>query len=148
MFDESDALGTLGDIYHVTRGYLKPYPCCRWAQPGVEAVFALTDEYDIDPDQVNAIHVATFEEATHLQTRQPESPEAAQYSSHYPITAALARGRFTQVEHTTATRTDAEIRSLEERVNLVVNDELDDHFPNECLARVKIEPPRRQTRRR
>ena len=139
VFDESDALDTLGDIYHVTRGYLKPYPCCRWAQPGVEAVLALTDEYNIDPNQVNEIHVATFGEATHLQTRQPESPEAAQYSYPYPIAATLVRGRFTQAEHTTATRTDTEIRSLAECVNLVVDDEIDERFPNECLARVEIE---------
>ncbi|QFU82320.1 MmgE/PrpD family protein [Natronorubrum aibiense] len=141
IFDVSDALETLGDRFHVTRGYLKPYPCCRWAQPGVEAVLTLTDEQSIPPEHVETIRVSTFEEATHLRTRTPASPEEAQYSYPYPVAAALVRGQFTQTEHTTAVRTDPEVLALTERVDLVVDDDIDARFPSECLARVDIETP-------
>lgn len=139
VFDEPSVSDTLGDTYHVTRGYLKPYPCCRWAQPGVEAVLELRARHDVDPECVESVRVATFEEATHLRTRRPSTPEEAQYSYPYPVAAALARGRFTQAEHAASARTDAAVLGLADRVEFVVDDELDGRFPEECLARVDVE---------
>jgi 2-methylcitrate dehydratase PrpD len=45
VFDEPDVTVTdsLNDRFHVTEGYMKPYPCCRWAQPGVRAVLGLRE---------------------------------------------------------------------------------------------------------
>lgn len=139
VFDESDVVDTLGDSYHVTEGYLKPYPCCRWAQPGVEAVLSLTRNHDIDPEDVASIQIETFEEAIHLQTREPTTPEEAQYSYPYPVAAALARGRFTQTEHEPSARTDPTIHALVDRVHLDVDERLDARFPEECLARVTLQ---------
>lgn len=139
VFDDADAVDTLGEEFQVTNGYLKPYPCCRWAQPGVEAVLTLTSQYDIDPQTVESVRVETFEEATHLRTRSPDTVEEAQYSYPYPVAAALARGQFTQAEHAVAVRSDAAVCTLAERVELRVNGVLDERFPSECLARVEVE---------
>lgn len=141
VFDETGvtATATFGDTYHVTEGYLKPYPCCRWAQPGVEAVLALTASGDFDSTAVEAVRIHTFEEATHLHTRAPESPEEAQYSYPFPVAAALARGRFTQAEHAPDALTDPEILGLSESVELQTDDALNDRFPQECLARVELD---------
>lgn len=141
IFDESTVSDSFRDQYHVTRGYFKPYPCCRWAQPGVEAILALRSQHDIDPASVESIHVATFEEATRLRTRIPETPEEAQYSYSYPVAAALARGRFTQAEHRGSARADDRILTLTDRVEFAVDDELDERFPEECLARATVATP-------
>ena len=139
VFDEAAVDETLGEEFHVTRGYLKPYPCCRWAQPGIEAVLRLRARYDVDPVSVESVRIATFEEATQLHTRRPETPEEAQYSYPYPVAAALVRGQLTQAEHTASARTDATILALADRVGFVVDDDLDRRFPGECLARVAVE---------
>lgn len=138
VFDEYEGEDTFGETHHVTNGYLKPYPCCRWAQPGVEAVLSLAGER-IETGAVETIRVETFEEATHLHTRAPETPEEAQYSYPYPVAAALERGQFTQAEHSPEIRTDPDVLALAERVELVVSEELDERFPSECLARVTVE---------
>jgi 2-methylcitrate dehydratase PrpD len=139
VFDEAAVEDTLREEFHVTQGYLKPYPCCRWAQPGVEAVLRLRSRYDVDPTSVESVRVATFEEATQLHTRRPETPEEAQYSYPYPVAAALVRGQFTQAEHAASARTDATILALADRVEFVVDDALNERFPTECLARVAVE---------
>lgn len=139
VFDESDVTDTLGKEFHITNGYLKPYPCCRWAQPGIEAVLKLTSQHDFDPADVQSIIIETFEEATHLQVRSPETPEEAQYSYPYPVAAALAHGRFTQAEHAVSARTNSNILELAERVELTVDETLNARFPTDCLARVEIE---------
>lgn len=141
IFDESTVNDSFRDQYHVTRGYLKPYPCCRWAHPGIEAILTLRAQHDIDLSSIESIRVATFEEATRLHTRVPETPEEAQYSYPYPVAAALARGRFTQAEHRKSARTDAGILALTDRVEFEVDDELDERFPEECLACVTVATP-------
>ena len=139
VFDEATVSDSFRDQYHVTRGYFKPYPCCRWAQPGVEAILTLRSRHDIDPASVELIRVATFKEATQLRTRVPDTPEEAQYSYPYPVAAALSRGRFTQAEHKESARTDTEILGLTDRVEFEVDAELDERFPEECLARITVD---------
>jgi 2-methylcitrate dehydratase PrpD len=142
VFDEGDVSATddLGDHCYLTTGYLKPYPCCRWAQPGVEAVLDLRETHGIAPESVETIRVHTFEAATHLGTRRPESAEAAEYSYPYPVAAALACGEFTPAELTASRRADAAILALADRVELVVDSDLEARFPAECLARVELVP--------
>ncbi len=138
-FDDINDRHSLDGPFHVTRGYLKPHPCCRWAQPGVEAVLGLVSQNELDPGSVERIRVATFEEVTYLQTCAPTSPEDAQYSYPYPVTAALVRGQFTQAEHAAEGQSDPEVLDTAERVELLVDEALDAAFPHECLARVEIE---------
>jgi 2-methylcitrate dehydratase PrpD len=143
VFDEPtvDVTDSLGETYETTRGYLKPYPCCRWAQPGLEAALELSEAHGLDSATVDAVRIETFSEATRLATRAPESPEEAQYSYPYPVAAALVRGRFTQREHAADVRTDLDVLALADRVDLRVDDALDARFPSECLARIVVETP-------
>ncbi len=140
VFDESgvDVTETLGTTHHVTRGYLKPHPCCRWAHPGIDAALELRDRHDIDPERVEEIRIHTFEEATHLDTRRPAMVEAAEYSYPYPVAAALVRGQFTAAELREPARDDASILCLAEVVRFVVDADLDERFPEACLARIEL----------
>ena len=146
VFDDASMDDTLNDVFHVTEGYLKPYPCCRWAQPGVEAVLKLTSQYEIDPTSIRSVQISTFEEAVHLQTRKPKTPEEAQYSYAYPVAAALLRGRFTQSELSESTREDSDILAIADHIEFAVDNELDTRFPEECLARVAVRTTERTYR--
>lgn len=141
IFDEAtvDVTDSLGHRFHVTEGYLKSYPCCRWAQPGVEATLALRERHGINTDAVERVCVETFEAATHLGTRWPDSAEAAEYSYPYPVATAVVRGRFTPTDLHAPSRDDPIVGSVADRVELVVNETLEERFPAECLARVTVE---------
>lgn len=140
VFDEANVTVTddLGDRFYLTTGYLKPYPSCRWAQPGVDAVLDLHDTHDVEPTSIKTIRVHTFEEATHLHTKHPETAEAAEYSYPYPIAAALVCGEFTPTHLEATWRENPMVRALADRVDLVVEPDLDSRFPHECLARIEL----------
>jgi 2-methylcitrate dehydratase PrpD len=141
VFDDERVTRTasLGDTHHTTRGYLKPYPCCRWAHPGIDAVLELRREAQIDPSAVVAVNVRTFSEATNLDTRNPSTVSEAEYSYPYPVAAALVHGKFTAEELKHSARTNDEILQVAEKTNLVADETIDARFPDECLARVTIE---------
>jgi 2-methylcitrate dehydratase PrpD len=140
VFDEEgvSVTATLGERHHTTEGYLKPYPCCRWAQPGVDAVLALRESHDVEPTDVDEIRIQTFTEATHLETRHPDSIEAAEYSYPYPVAVALARGRLTPTDLLAFEDGDPTVERLADAVELTVDDSLDERFPGECLARAEL----------
>ena len=63
----------LGQRWRVAEQYFKPYPVCRWAQPAVEAVLSLVRPgagAPIPADQIAAITIHSFTEATRLAVRQ------------------------------------------------------------------------------
>lgn len=140
VFDEDGVTttATLCEHHHSTRGYLKPYPCCRWAHPGVEAVLDLRKRHEIDPVAVDEIRVHTFTEATSLETRHPESIEAAEYSYAYPVAVALARGQLTPTDLLAFETGDPTVKRLADVVELYAEDALNEQFPAECLARVEL----------
>ena len=140
VFDETDVTVTddLRDQFYLTTGYLKPYPCCRWAQPGVDAVLDMRNAYDIDPPSIETLRVHTFEAATQLHTRYPDTAEAAEYSYPYPVAAALVNGKFTPTELDATWRKDPTIQTLANRIELIVDDEIEDRFPTECLAWIEL----------
>ncbi|MEJ2305403.1 MAG: MmgE/PrpD family protein [Anaerolineales bacterium] len=128
----------LGEEWLMSGLYFKPYACCRWAQPAVEATLGLLAKHTISPAEIARIEVRTFEEATHLTRARPEDTEQAQYSLPYPVAAALYAGRLDPAQVLQPAIFEEEVLQLAERVAMSVDEQLDQRFPDEALARVTI----------
>lgn len=141
IFDETSitVTDTLGVIHRVTEGYFKPYPCCRWTHPGIDAILELRELHEVIPETVKAIRVHTFTEATHLNISDPDTIEEAEYSYPYTIAAALVCGQFTTNELRESVRETGEIQHFADRVCLSVDEELNERFPEECLACIELD---------
>src|SRR5882757_7238745 len=83
-----------GDRWHLDELYLKPYPCCRWAQPAVAAAAAVRARAAVAPDLIRRVRITTFEAAAALAAAPPAHTEQAQYSLRWPVACLLARGQF------------------------------------------------------
>lgn len=81
----------LGRRWSVMDQGFKAHGSCWWAQPSIEAVLALARAHGFKPDDVRAIHIETFEKATHLDHPAPRTTEEAQYSVPFPVAAALVK---------------------------------------------------------
>lgn len=128
----------LGKAWLMRRLYFKPYACCRWSQPAVEATLQLLAQQQISLDEIALIEVHTFEEATHLNRTRPENTEQAQYSLPYPVAAAAYAGRLDPAQVSPPGIFEEKVLQLAERVETSVDEDLDQRFPEEALARVAI----------
>jgi 2-methylcitrate dehydratase PrpD len=138
--DESIAplWASLGSDWWMRQLYFKPYACCRWAQPAVEATLQLLRRHGIDTGEIESIQVNTFEEATHLTRARPENTEQAQYSLPYPVAAAAYAGRLDPAQVLPPEIFAEQNIRLAERVEISLDEALDRRFPGEALARVAI----------
>jgi len=132
-------LDDLGKKYEVMNLYFKPYPCCRWAHPAIDAVTMLMRDNGITQDTVNTVTVRTFERATMLSKIEPKTADEAQYNIAYPVATAVVHGGF-GIEHLSEESLyDKKVLSIMKRLRFEVDPALDREFPGKRICRVEIE---------
>lgn len=132
-------LDDLGKKYEVMNLYFKPYPCCRWAHPAIDAVTMLMKENGIKAENVAAVTVKTFERATLLSKIEPKTADEAQYNIAYPVATAVVHGGF-GIEHLSEESLyDKKVLSMMKRLRFEVDPALDREFPGKRICRVEIE---------
>ena len=102
--------------------YLKPYPCCRWSQPGIDAALRMRPTAST-PERIAEIEVRTFAVGRGPLAAPAPHTEEMQYSLAWPVATALARGRF-GVDEVLTGFDDAAAARLVERMRLTVDPEL------------------------
>jgi 2-methylcitrate dehydratase PrpD len=104
--------------------HYKPYPCCRWAHPSLDAAAALMAEHDLRHEQVAAVEIRTFHNATRLAGQEPQTPDEFAYSIAFPVAAMIVRGQVGVEELAPSTLKDADILRISRATRLID----DDHF--------------------
>ena len=130
--------GDLGQRWLILEQYFKPYPCCRWAHPGIDAALSLRQQHALHPDQIAEVEVHTFHQAVRLCQSAPTDTEQAQYAIVFPIAAALAHGKMDVQQIDGAGLKDPAVLALCRRIRLTQEPEYDARFPAERWARVTI----------
>jgi 2-methylcitrate dehydratase PrpD len=134
----------LGDSFEIMRTGVKPHACCRYMQPGIDAIIALAKKHDLHPDKVARIEVAVLEAGWPLvceprgRKYRPETIVDAQFSMSFGAAVALlyrdaALDRFTEEN----LRSPA-IRSLMGRVVVQKDIRIEKNFPREWRGRVTL----------
>ncbi len=134
----SHYLDDLGEKYHVLDLYFKPYPCCRWAHPAIEACTETMKKYGICHDDVEKIVIKTFHRATLLSKIEPKTTDEAQYNIAYPVAASVVYGDFGINQVRDENLRDEKVLSMMKKLFFEVDDELDSFFPKKRICRAEI----------
>lgn len=131
--------GDLGERWHIQEQYFKPYPVCRWAQPGIIAALKLKQEHGFQPDQIRKVRLGTFHESYRLATAAPRNTEQAQYSAPFPVAAALVHGRVGVEEISGKGLKDEAVLKLSCSVELYEVEAFNHDFPARRISQLTIE---------
>ncbi len=131
-------LDDLGEKYHVLDLYFKPYPCCRWAHPAIEACTATMKKHGIYYEDVKRVVIKTFHRATLLSKIEPKSTDEAQYNIAYPVAASVVYGDFGINQVRDENLGDEKILAMMKRLSFEVDEELDALFPKKRICRAEI----------
>jgi 2-methylcitrate dehydratase PrpD len=134
----SKQMASFGKEWIILRQYFKPYPTCRWTHPVIEAVAALKAEHHFDADQIDAVKIETFREAMTLDSFPPADTHTAQYSMPWAVAAFLVDGSLGVQQVHTDKLTDKRILELGRKIKMVFAQDIQDRFPQQCLARVTV----------
>lgn len=138
--DVADVCQGLGEVYTIGDTYNKMYPSCRHAQPGIEGVLDLAAEHNIQPDEVESIWIGTHQVAYDLTgtIQAPQNSGQAKFSLAYGAAVALREHSFGISHLTKSSYTDPQTLELAQKVQCVVDPEVQAVYPKKRGAKVKI----------
>ena len=131
-------LDDLGEKYQVMDLYFKPYPCCRWAHPAIDACVGLMKEHGLTPDDIESAVIHTFDRATRLSKIVPQTADEAKYNIAYPVAASLVYGDFGLLQVREENLHDPAVLAMMKRLSFVVDESMDARFPAQRICRAEI----------
>lgn len=131
-------LDDLGKTWEVLNLYFKPYTCCRWAHPAIDACVSLMREHGLKPEEIESVAIDTFQRATMLSKIVPRTADEAQYNIAYPVAASLVYGDFGLAQVRDESLGDPRITEMMGRLSFRVDPELDRQFPARRICRAEI----------
>ena len=131
-------LDDLGEKYLVMDLYFKPYPCCRWAHPAIDACTSLMRENGISYTDIEKVSIKTFKRATMLSKIEPKNADEAQYNIAYPVAASLVYGGFGIENVNEAALSDEKVLKMMKKLSFEVDEALDAKFPAKRICRAEI----------
>jgi 2-methylcitrate dehydratase PrpD len=99
--------------------HYKPYPCCRWAHPAIDAVKDLMQTHALTHDGIARVEIRTFHYATRLAGHEPRTLDEFTYSIAFPVATMIVRGRIGAEELKSETLQDPEILRISRATELV-----------------------------
>lgn len=135
----SHYLDDLGETYQVMDLYFKPYTCCRWAHPAIDACTFLMREHGLTPEDIGHVTIHTFHRATLLSKIVPQTADEAQYNIAYPVAAALVYGDFGYAQVREENLGDVRVTDMMKRLEFKTDEALDARFPAHRICRAEIE---------
>jgi len=129
---------TLGKEYKIMNLYFKQYPCCRWAHPSVDGVFKIMKKENFTYKKISKIIIKTFSEAVSLCSTLPTNLENAEYNVCYPVAVAAIHGEFNPTQLEEKYFNDEEVNKLMKKIHILKDTKIEEKFPEQCLAEVKI----------
>jgi len=131
-------LNDLGENFEVMNLYFKPYPCCRWAHPAIDACTDTMQKYGIKPDDIEQVTINTFLRATLLSKAKPKTADEAQYNIAYPVAASIIYGDF-GIDHVWEENLkNQKIHDMMKRLSFEVDENFEAQFPKKRFCRAKI----------
>ena len=130
----------LNGTYAIMKSYTKPYASCRYTHPPVEAAIHLRNQFGLKPEEIEKIKVKTYNLAVsgHDHT-EIVSPYAAKMSTPYSTAVALIYGKAGLNEFEKECLTDATVKALTKKVEVVSDEEMSRIFPEKQSAMLTIE---------
>lgn len=99
--------------------HYKPYPCCRWAHPAIDAAKELMATHGLHHSDVAQVEIRTFHNATRLAGHAPETPDEFAYSIAFPVAAMIVRGQLGAAELSPDTLSDVDILRVSHATKLI-----------------------------
>ena len=102
----------------------KPYPCCRWAHPSIDAVAALMAEHGLTHHDIAEVRIRTFHNATRLAGYAPQTLDEFSYAIAFPVAVMIVRGRLGVDELRPETLNDPDILRVSRATTLIDDAEM------------------------
>jgi 2-methylcitrate dehydratase PrpD len=134
-YDVRSLLEGLGERFEGVNVTLKKYPCCMHSHGAIDALLDISGEEGLSDDDVDRVTVRINQQGFNFvclppeKTRVPRSIPEAQFSLPYAAARALVKGKVFLDDFTEEQIRNPRVLQVAQRVDCVVDPELDKKYP-------------------
>ena len=142
--DPNKVLDGIGSGFEILRTSIKPYACCRYMQPPIDAILNIVKENNLRPGQVERVRLGLLRAGAGLiaepteKKYHPQSIVDAQFSMPFGAAVAILYRRAGLQEFQLSKIRSEEVRKMMRRVEYIVDPDLDQSFPQQWGATAEI----------
>jgi 2-methylcitrate dehydratase PrpD len=122
----------------VSDTHYKPYPCCRWSHPSIDAAAELMGRHSLSHHDVTSVEIKTFHNATRLAGHRPVSADEFAYSIAFPVACMIVRGQVGVQELDILSLKDPDILRISTATTLIDDPHLTQISDGKRWAQVSI----------
>lgn len=133
--------GDLGKKWSVLESSFKWHASCRHTHPSADALLALLNEEGVKYTDIASITAYTYKAAIDVLGLSGEGKTVHQskFSMGFVLAVAAKKGSAGLMDFTEADLVDPELRELQGKVSMVLDDDINKEFPARWLGRVVVE---------
>lgn len=137
------ATAGLGDRYETMAIAIKPYPACRYSHAAIDALLALREHHNIDPQEIESIEIGLPRTGWNLigdpetDKQQPRNVVEGQFSMPFVAAVVMREGCF-DWDHYENHLNNADTLALCKRVTSGVDSRAEAEFPANMSGAAKI----------
>jgi 2-methylcitrate dehydratase PrpD len=142
--DPSKVLDDLGEDFEVLHTSIKPYACCRYMQPPIDAVIQIMNNHGLNPQEVKEIDLGILRAGSSLiaepleEKYEPKCIVDAQFSMPFGAAVAALYGKAGLKEfQMTHIRSD-KVRAMMQKVRVHFDPSLEKTFPRQWAGTSRI----------
>jgi 2-methylcitrate dehydratase PrpD len=138
--DWSSVGATLGQIFNIERLTFKNHIGCGHTFQAIDGVIELQRGAGLAVAEIARVRIGTYKPALNIACYGlPTTANEARFSFPFVVATALIHGSVRMGAFEASRLADPEIRSLMQRIEVVVDPELDALFPRQRAARIAID---------
>lgn len=138
-YDNNKLVEKLGESWLINSNYFKPFACCRWLHPALQASVLLKKEQHFSMIDIEKIEVEIFSRALNLiSSEYPINTVQAQFHLPYVLACSLIYDQVLPDYFRKNFLSDKTIKTLINKVKIKPNANYTDRFPQELQSSVTI----------
>ena len=139
-YDAEVLLKDLGVSWLINSNYFKPFACCRWLHPAINATQVILNNYSFETNDISEIKVFSFSRALDLvEHKYPENTVEAQFHLPFTIALMLHDGEVKPRHFQKTNLKNKDLILLMDKIHLETDEKYSAAFPAQLQSRVEIE---------
>lgn len=139
-YDISKITTNLGEAFKILENSFKVHASCRHTHHAMDLMIELAREKEIKMEEMERITVKTYQVAIDItDNKEPTTQYASKFSLQFCTALALLKGEGSLEIFNDETLWDSDIRELMNRIEIVVDPEINRQYPEKWGAVVEVE---------
>lgn len=138
--DANKVTDRLGEYFKIRENSFKIHASCRHTHPAVDMALQLRREQQVRAPDIKRIRVGGYKSVLDITNNpHPSTVYAAKFSLHFCVALALVKGKAGLPDFNEDTLRDPEIRSLMQRVELTLDPQVNNAYPEKWGSNMEVE---------